>query len=114
MLKHGPAGQKQKTDIDIKAIKVNPPLDYIMKSIMTINYHVEILSSSIMCVCVCHPCLCSYLVALDQDALHLFEQVLQVPAAQSLNDLHQRSPRHVTDLLETVPQQHAHFDQDTG
>ena len=56
----------------------------------------------------------SYLVALDQDALHLFEQVLQVPVAQSLDDLHQSSPRHVTDLLETVPQHHAHLHQDPG
>lgn len=55
---------------------------------------------------------CLYLVALHQDGLHLFQQVLQVPDAQRLGDLHQGPPRHVSDLLETVPQQHAHFDQD--
>lgn len=60
------------------------------------------------------PCVHAYLVALDQDSLHLFEQVLQEPAAQRLHDLHQGSPRHVTDLLEAVPQQHTHLDQDPG
>lgn len=64
--------------------------------------------------CLHHQLVCSYLVALHQDTLHLFEQVLQVPAPQRLDDLYQRSSRHVTDLLETVPQQHTYLDQDAG
>lgn len=67
-------------------------------------------------VCINKACVrvCSYLVALHQDTLHLFEQVLQVPAPQRLNDLHQCSSCHITDLLETVPQQHTYLDQNTG
>lgn len=57
---------------------------------------------------------CAHLVPFDQNPLHLFEQILQVPAAQSLNDLHQSSSRHVADLLEAVFQQNADFDQDPG
>lgn len=57
---------------------------------------------------------CSHLVAFDQNPRHLLEQILKVPAAQSLDDLHQRSSRYVADLLETVPQQNANFDQDPG
>lgn len=57
---------------------------------------------------------CAHLVSFDQNPLHLFEQVLQVPAAQSLDDLHQSSSRHVADLLEAVSQQNADFDQDPG
>lgn len=59
-------------------------------------------------------CVLSYLVAFDQNALHLFEQILQIPAAQSLHDLYQRSSRYVADLLEAVPQQDANLDQDAG
>lgn len=59
-------------------------------------------------------CVFSYLVAFDQNPLHLFQQVLQIPAAQSLDDLHQRSSCYVTDLLEAVPQQDTDLDQDPG
>lgn len=55
-----------------------------------------------------------YLVALNQDRLHLFEQVVEVSEAQRLRDLHQRSSGHVADLLEAVSQQHAHLDQDAA
>ena len=60
-------------------------------------------------VCVC---VCVYLVALDQHAVHLLEQVLQVLAAQRLDDLDQSVPSHVSDLLEAVPQQNTHLHQD--
>lgn len=55
-----------------------------------------------------------YLVALNQDRLHLFKQVVEVSEAQRLHDLHQRSSGHVADLLEAVPQQHAHLNQDAA